>query len=409
MARDAARSHQHRAEAVHFLTSSDEEPAPKIWQTNDELRADVLRVRRIKAGIVRSARLFDGEVHGFLTTSGEEGASSTAVDGEEEEVRDEIESAGLVPDPFAAREDTAALKRERAAVLVANLTRGQVAPTSEVQYGKHVRAVNDLRDEMCQEAGPLTENRMLEVLSYGVEEHDWGWSQCSGAVAAIKWQMTQPGMKRHYKPLGERTSLFLKNLKRKVGGKKRPTLRGLTAEDMTDMAQRHQDAMGDLRKGKGWTTAMVQYSMMNRAGSMHLILRKHIWELDETRYLLRVPKDKGDQDGNGHEVQLVDGVQPYNGFRWLRAWLQAKNFAPEEKVFGGRSCILSAIKTWAKEAGCDPRQYSTHSLRRGSAHNAALTGVSAAAIKEQGGWRSEQWHGYVNLAPDEAGTMTGVF
>jgi hypothetical protein len=154
---------------------------------------------------------------------------------------------------------------------------------------------------------------------------------------------------------------------------------------------------------------MVQYSMMNRAGSMQLILRKHITLMNPTTLLITVPRGKTDASGKGHDVQLVKGEQPYNGFCWLLAWINAKAFADDEKVFASLSCIQRAIKDWATQAGREPGRYSTHSLRRGAAHNAAITGVSPAAIKEQGGWRSDQWHGYVNLGPDEAGAMTGVF
>jgi hypothetical protein len=48
---------------------------------------------------------------------------------------------------------------------------------------------------------------------------------------------------------------------------------------------------------------------------------------------------------------------------------------------------------------------STHSLRKGAAHEAAMAGVPDSAVKTLGGWLSDQCTEYTNIAPIEAAAM----
>jgi hypothetical protein len=56
----------------------------------------------------------------------------------------------------------------------------------------------------------------------------------------------------------------------------------------------------------------------------------------------------------------------------------------------------------ATQWGLEPSEYSTHSLRRGAAHNAALAGVNDSAIKVMGRWESARYTIYTDLTPYEA-------
>lgn len=73
----------------------------------------------------------------------------------------------------------------------------------------------------------------------------------------------------------------------------------------------------------------------------------------------------------------------YRAFRWL-----------------SYSDLLKGIKSLVELAGLDPKDFGTHSLRRGGATYAASCGVPAYYIKLQGDWASDCYTRYIALSPE---------
>lgn len=59
--------------------------------------------------------------------------------------------------------------------------------------------------------------------------------------------------------------------------------------------------------------------------------------------------------------------------------------------------MAAAVKRAAAGTGGDPARVSTHSLRSGGATALVAQGVSVAAIKRLGRWRSDCWVRYGHL------------
>lgn len=60
--------------------------------------------------------------------------------------------------------------------------------------------------------------------------------------------------------------------------------------------------------------------------------------------------------------------------------------------------LLRQFKGWIKQIGYDPRRFSLHSLRRGSATLAFEMGLPAEFIKAQGDWASDAYLRYINIS-----------
>jgi hypothetical protein len=100
-----------------------------------------------------------------------------------------------------------------------------------------------------------------------------------------------------------------------------------------------------------------------------------------------VRSGKTDQGGKGKLAGHEKNETSWDLQRWVAAFLD--NFAdPQVKPFCCPRTLRVFVKQMASQQGFDPIEYSTHSLRCGAAHNAALAGVNDSAIKVMGQWES---------------------
>lgn len=120
-------------------------------------------------------------------------------------------------------------------------------------------------------------------------------------------------------------------------------------------------------------------------------------------YLIRIPRSKTDQHGQGRWVGIPYGEHPDTcPVLALQRWLAASAIT-EGAIFRGvnrhsqlssprlsKRAIADIVKHAAKAAGLDPARYSGHSLRSGHCTSAARAGVSERIIMQQTGHRSER-------------------
>lgn len=64
------------------------------------------------------------------------------------------------------------------------------------------------------------------------------------------------------------------------------------------------------------------------------------------------------------------------------------------------------LKILIQAAGYDPKDYATHSMRRGAADTAALQQAPLYAIKAIGRWKSEVYTKYTDLNTQEASVIS---
>jgi integrase len=126
---------------------------------------------------------------------------------------------------------------------------------------------------------------------------------------------------------------------------------------------------------------------------------------DGAGYALRLRRSKGDPTNTGHTVHahaLRDSTGAYVGgtscpVTLMRALLAARPPDPAAPLFAfldnrlvTRRHIADVIKATVLRLGGDPRDFSTHSIRIGSATALAESGASMATILSWGRWTSEQ-------------------
>ena len=64
--------------------------------------------------------------------------------------------------------------------------------------------------------------------------------------------------------------------------------------------------------------------------------------------------------------------------------------------------VRRLLKKQLKRLGIDSQHYSTHSFRKGGAHEAALARVEDCKIKAQGRWLSDCYQRYISVSMIEA-------
>lgn len=120
-------------------------------------------------------------------------------------------------------------------------------------------------------------------------------------------------------------------------------------------------------------------------------------------YLIRIPRSKTDQHGQGRWVGIPYGDHPDTcPVLALQRWLTASGIS-DGAVFRGvnrhgqlasarlsKRAIADIVKRAAEIAGLDPQRYSGHSLRSGHCTSAARAGVPERIIMRQTGHRSER-------------------
>jgi hypothetical protein len=72
------------------------------------------------------------------------------------------------------------------------------------------------------------------------------------------------------------------------------------------------------------------------------------------------------------------------------------------EVFFGHAGFVSKLKVLLVRLGVDPKLYSAHSLRRGGASFAFLSGLSPLQIKSRGDWASAAFEKYVFISSEGA-------
>jgi integrase len=117
--------------------------------------------------------------------------------------------------------------------------------------------------------------------------------------------------------------------------------------------------------------------------------------------VVTIRKSKTDQEGKGRDVAIPRGTASICPVRALECWLDVSGisegavFRPIDRVGGISKEALSAdavsviVKRRLKETGCDPSDYSGHSLRAGFVTEAVNAGIPTWRIRRQTGHSSD--------------------
>ncbi len=117
--------------------------------------------------------------------------------------------------------------------------------------------------------------------------------------------------------------------------------------------------------------------------------------------VLNITASKTDIFRMGAKVVIGTFGDDWCPVRLLKKWIEDKSnlyCAPQDLVFPcNRKQFVGYIKKEIGTLGLDPKDYSSHSLRRGGATALFAGGVPSAAIMRHGRWKSEAFRGYIGI------------
>lgn len=132
---------------------------------------------------------------------------------------------------------------------------------------------------------------------------------------------------------------------------------------------------------------------------------------------MKVTKSKTDQTGQGRNVVIFKTNSPVSAYTCVQTYLQYRldNKIDSEKLFVSRQGrplndrnYRACIKKWMKLIGEDVEAFRTHSFRVGAVQAASKKYCSPAAIKVQGGWKSNCFLRYARISDEEAGEILRI-
>jgi integrase len=135
-------------------------------------------------------------------------------------------------------------------------------------------------------------------------------------------------------------------------------------------------------------------------------LRQMDVQEEEGGIMLTIRQSKTDPYGNGAICFIQDSDKPYSASVWLRR-ARPTRYGPHDQVFP-ISLRMFNIRFRSLLAGAgveDIGRYSSHSLRRGGAQQAAKMGVQDNVIQRHGRWKSTAFMLYTVLERRTAGIM----
>lgn len=132
---------------------------------------------------------------------------------------------------------------------------------------------------------------------------------------------------------------------------------------------------------------------------------------DNGRMMLLIPFSKTDQSGKSVTVFISPTSTAYSPFIWLKNYIEnTYKGNDEEKIFKKSiQTYRTQLKTMFCAIGLNMTKYSTHSFRKGAAHEASLAHVNDCQIKAMGRWISSCYTRYTSTTMREAGDSISSF
>ena len=205
---------------------------------------------------------------------------------------------------------------------------------------------------------------------------------------------------------------YIKGLHREMLGSHCPfAVSGFTKEMLLSISQKiDHSSFYDLRDFCAFTLC---FEGMFRANEM-LSLKVQDIEIEESKIKVFIRKTKTDRFGVGRFLYIFSNNSFTSAYKALVEYIEYrnKNKIEGEFLFVSRNRIKLSdrnfrdrIKAWVKIIGHDENAYSTHSFRVGAVETATIAKVPIAAIKQQGGWKSNCFLRYARITEEEASSL----
>ena len=206
---------------------------------------------------------------------------------------------------------------------------------------------------------------------------------------------------------------YLKGLKREMLGSRCPyAVEGFTREMLCSINEKcNKSNFQDLRDICAFTLC---FEGILRASEL-LNLKIQDLEISEEKVKIFICRSKTDQFGEGRFIYIFKHEEaPISAYLLLQNYLKYRqeNQINGEFLFTKKNgerlndrSYRQRIKFWVNVIGEDPFGFSTHSFRVGAVETLTKKKIPAAAIKQQGGWRSNCFLRYARISEEEASEL----
>lgn len=213
----------------------------------------------------------------------------------------------------------------------------------------------------------------------------------------------------------DRITKYIQGLNRDMLGSKCPhQVDGINSEILRLIESKMDPTrFYDLRDLAAFT---LNYEGFFRASEM-LNLDLSDINIAEDKMIINISKSKTDQTGVGRTIYIHKSSSQVSAFTWVQRYLKyrSEHEIESNKLFVsrlGRPLIdrnyRQRLKNWIAKIGYDAEAYSTHSFRVGAVQSATKFYCSPAAIKTQGGWKSNCFLRYARISEEEAGEILRI-
>ena len=200
---------------------------------------------------------------------------------------------------------------------------------------------------------------------------------------------------------------FLQGLRREMHGDTAPNAKLFVSKEIMEGIMKSEEISNEMKA----LSSVMYYGFLRISEGTNLHYKDV--QVDEcNNMVLTIPYSKTDQNGRSVQIFICPTTTTYTPFKWLLEYIKETEDgkSPDDKIFPKQINTYRVLfKTIFRSLGVDASKFSTHSFRKGAAHEAALAGIQDSVIKTMGRWASTCFTKYTATTMREAGTAITAY
>lgn len=275
-----------------------------------------------------------------------------------------------------------------------------IAKSTQKSYDSLIKSYTDsmMRIPEAPEPFPLTEEKVKGFIIWYKSTHQ------NTTFGYLKQFTVSFSHYLHVKNLpdflkNESFQDFMKGLRHEMKGDSSPKAKFYISKDIMNSIIKSTETTDEIN-----ALVSVLYFGFLRISEATNLKHKDVG-IDKTgRLMLNIPFSKTDQTGKSITIYIGKTEAPYSPYIWFLNFIEKNDTGDENQKIFKKAINTYRIKLTRIFAsiGLETEKYSTHSFRKGAAHEASLSGVTDCKIKAMGRWLSSCYTRYTSTTMIEA-------
>ena len=267
-------------------------------------------------------------------------------------------------------------------------------------YERRIRSLQE-EDLTIPEPFPVTDP-LLRFYIESLKREGTCWATIRCALSAFVYHFAKEGTADLTKTTAFQNYIF--TIKRVVGVGVQPNVKQPVTT--TQLNRITRQCLLDNTNGKRDLALISTLFFAFLRVSEALALRRADLTFDEEKVTIQIVESKTDQTKKGIRTYVHRSEKMYCCYVHLNVYLDEQKMGPDDVVFPfSPQQVTRILRKRLTQTGVPPHEvksYSSHSMRKGGAHEAALRGIPDYVIKVHGRWRSDCCQVYTNINSREA-------